>query len=84
MAVREESFDFGAEADSAITVGLIADVDDTGAAIGFFLGASSSLGGNAESRLNGHANLERSRRREIEPAARDIQNFREMFGFVRG
>jgi hypothetical protein len=82
--VGEEGFDFGAEADAAVSVGLIADVDDAGAAIGVFLRLAGEVRRHAEHGFDGHANLKRGGSGEIEATARDIQNFREMFGFVRG
>jgi len=41
----KEGFDFGAEADAAVAVGLIADVDDAGAAVSVFLGLTGDVGG---------------------------------------
>ncbi len=80
----QEGFDFGAEADSAVTVGLIADVDDAGAAVSVFLRLTGDVGGHAEHGFDGHADLERGGGGKVKAAARDIQSFRKMLRLVRG
>lgn len=79
----EEGFDFGAEANAAVAVGLVADVDDAGAAERFFLRVAGDFCGHTKHGFNGHADLQGCGRRKIKAAARDVQNFREMFRFVR-
>jgi len=80
----KEGFDFGAEADAAVAIGLIANVDDACTAVSVFLRLAGEVRGHAEHGFDGHADLERGGRGEVKAAARDVQNFREVLRSVRG
>ena len=83
VAVGKEGLDFGAEADAAVAIRLVADVYDAGSAERFFLPAPGDVRRHAQSGFDGHTNRQGGGRCEVEPAAGDIQNFRKMLGFVR-
>jgi hypothetical protein len=67
-----KSFDFGAEADAAVSVWLIAHMDDP-RGTAYFLGrVPRYFRGHAQSRFDGHTNLQGSRRGKEEAATGNI------------
>jgi len=57
----DESFDFGAEADAAIAVRLIANVYNAGVAVGFLGFIARDFGRHAQTGFDRHADLKRRR-----------------------
>ena len=80
---RRKALDFGAKTDAAIGVRLVADVDHASPALRFLNVTFVHLGGQAKRSFDGHADLQGRRGSKIESAARDIESFGEVLGFVR-
>ena len=68
----DESFDFGAEADAAIAVRLIANVYNTGVAVSFLGFIARDFGRHAQTGFDRHADLKRRRRSEVKSALRNV------------
>src|SRR5215467_9252944 len=75
--------DFHAEADAAVAVRLIANVDHARGTAHFLRGVSGDFGWHSNGGLDGHADLEGSRGRKEEPAPGDVESLGEMLGLVR-
>src|SRR5947207_4572362 len=78
-----ELLDFCAEADAAVSVGLVADMHDARGAAHLLGGIPGHFRGHAQRRFDGHTNLQWSRGGEEEPSTRNIQSFRKMLDLVR-
>jgi hypothetical protein len=77
-----EALDFGTEADAAIAIGFVANMNDTGSAASLLGGVPGDLGGHAQSGFDRSTYLQGSGRSEKETAAGDVQGFGKVFGLV--
>lgn len=83
FASRAELHNFSAEAVPPVAISLIANVNHACHAAKLLVLLARDFFGHVNGHLYGHANLKGRGRREIKPAARQIQRFREVIALVR-